>query len=244
MAKRGTAMGDGSYPIGDASDVEDAVKLAGKSKTYSLEKVKAHIVKRAKALGCTDKLPDEWKSGSMNANRQEGGEHMPDDDVLELTQDELDAMIAERAEEQVTAALRLNREQDAERFERLELEAREARVEAHKSRVDTRIRELQDAGHTPALLKVARQLMLADAEGDTVATLNLSDDDGDREEQLSLSAAVELLLGATQPGAVTRGQPNIRKNRNGDGGEHDYDPKERAKQLLEEARNGAVVSDL
>ena len=60
MAARGHAMPDGSYPIGDASDVEKAVKLVGHSKTYSEAQVKAHIIKRAKAIGATSALPDDW----------------------------------------------------------------------------------------------------------------------------------------------------------------------------------------
>lgn len=60
-AKSGAALPDGSYPIKSEKDVKDAVADFGRG--GSKPEVKAHIKKRAKALGCTDCLPDDWKSG-------------------------------------------------------------------------------------------------------------------------------------------------------------------------------------
>jgi HK97 family phage major capsid protein len=56
MADRGHALPDGSFPIADCEDVSNAVNLVGHAKDPA--KAKAHIVKRANALGC--KLPDSW----------------------------------------------------------------------------------------------------------------------------------------------------------------------------------------
>src|SRR5437868_2902999 len=61
-AKSGAAMSDGSYPIENKSDLENAIRAIGRAKNPAA--VKAHIRTRAKALGATDLLPDIWKSES------------------------------------------------------------------------------------------------------------------------------------------------------------------------------------
>jgi hypothetical protein len=60
-ADAGQAMPNGDYPIRDRHELASAIKLAGKSKTYSLTQVKHHVIKRAKALGATALLPDGWQ---------------------------------------------------------------------------------------------------------------------------------------------------------------------------------------
>jgi hypothetical protein len=59
MASAGTAMKDGSYPIADKGDLKDAVQAFGRAKNKP--KTKAHIKRRAKALGAADAIPDHWK---------------------------------------------------------------------------------------------------------------------------------------------------------------------------------------
>lgn len=58
MAKKGTALPDGSFPIANAEDLENAIRLAGKAKNPAA--ARAHIRKRAKALGLGSKIPDSW----------------------------------------------------------------------------------------------------------------------------------------------------------------------------------------
>ena len=53
-------MKDGSYPIKDCRDVTKAVHALGRGKG-SHAAIKKHITSRAKTLGCTDKLPDDWR---------------------------------------------------------------------------------------------------------------------------------------------------------------------------------------
>jgi len=52
MAKAGTAMPDGSYPIADCEDVANARQSIGRSPEGRRSAVQAHINKRARALGC------------------------------------------------------------------------------------------------------------------------------------------------------------------------------------------------
>jgi U3 small nucleolar ribonucleoprotein component len=54
MAKSGVALSDGSFPIPDESHLRSAVKLA-RTPAH-----RAHIKKRAKALGKTHLLPSDW----------------------------------------------------------------------------------------------------------------------------------------------------------------------------------------
>jgi hypothetical protein len=60
-AKKGQAMPGGRYPIADCTDVTKAVHALGRGKG-SHASIKRHIIKRARALGCMDDLPDDWKS--------------------------------------------------------------------------------------------------------------------------------------------------------------------------------------
>lgn len=60
LAKKGEAMPNGKYPIRNAQDLHDAIKLVGASSVPEGE-VKAWIKKRAKALGLTNELPEDWE---------------------------------------------------------------------------------------------------------------------------------------------------------------------------------------
>ena len=53
-------MKDGSYPIVTVKDLKNAIQAFGRTGENKAA-TKAHIKKRAKALGKTDLLPDNWK---------------------------------------------------------------------------------------------------------------------------------------------------------------------------------------
>jgi hypothetical protein len=59
-AASGEALPDGSFPIRNASDLQNAIDSFGRAKDPG--KAKAHIIARARALGASDKIPDDWKS--------------------------------------------------------------------------------------------------------------------------------------------------------------------------------------
>ena len=59
MAQSGEAMPDGSYPIANKNDLMNAIRSWGRG--GSDPKVKAHIKRRAKALGAEDMIPENWK---------------------------------------------------------------------------------------------------------------------------------------------------------------------------------------
>jgi hypothetical protein len=56
MATNGTAMPDGSFPIPDVEHLHSAIRLA------RTPEQRRHVIKRARALGKTDMIPDSWNS--------------------------------------------------------------------------------------------------------------------------------------------------------------------------------------
>lgn len=66
MAKSGEAMEDGSYPIRDAEDLDNAIHAVGRGGADH-DAIRRHIIKRAKALGKSDSIPDNWNAdGSIS----------------------------------------------------------------------------------------------------------------------------------------------------------------------------------
>lgn len=65
MARRGQAMPDGSFPIGNRADLENAIQSVGRAANY--DAARRHIISRARSLGAMDMLPEEWNV-SKNLN--------------------------------------------------------------------------------------------------------------------------------------------------------------------------------
>jgi len=61
MAKEGTAMADGSYPIAGEEDLKNAIQAFGRAKDK--EATKRHIMKRAKEMGKENLIPANWVMG-------------------------------------------------------------------------------------------------------------------------------------------------------------------------------------
>jgi hypothetical protein len=66
MAESGSAMSDGSFPIANATDLRNAIQSVGRAKDY--DAAKQHIIRRARALGLVDMLPEDWKKGVRKTN--------------------------------------------------------------------------------------------------------------------------------------------------------------------------------
>lgn len=71
MATEGAAMPDGSFPIANASDLHNAIQSVGRAKDYNA--AKQHIMRRARALGLTDQLPEDWKNNARKGMTGWGG---------------------------------------------------------------------------------------------------------------------------------------------------------------------------
>lgn len=65
LANSGKAMSDGSYPITNAKDLQNAIKAVGLGGA-SKDKIRSHIIKRAQAMKMTNMIPDTWNpDGSL-----------------------------------------------------------------------------------------------------------------------------------------------------------------------------------
>lgn len=77
MAKEGLALPDGSYPIKDRADLQNAIQAYGRAKDK--EAAKAHIMKRATDLGLEEMIPASWTGGG----KMMGGDTEGADDAEE-----------------------------------------------------------------------------------------------------------------------------------------------------------------
>lgn len=64
MAEEGMALPDGSYPIKDRADLQNAIQAFGRAKDK--EKAKRHIMKRARELDAEDMIPENWTQGKTD----------------------------------------------------------------------------------------------------------------------------------------------------------------------------------
>jgi hypothetical protein len=71
MAESGTAMPDGSFPIGNRADLMNAIRSVGRAKDYGA--ARAHIIRRARALNAMDMLPEDWRNKATKGMGQWSG---------------------------------------------------------------------------------------------------------------------------------------------------------------------------
>lgn len=66
MAGNGQAMEDESYPIADEADLDNAIHAVGRGENNSHNAIRRHIIARAKSLGASSEIPDNWAAdGSL-----------------------------------------------------------------------------------------------------------------------------------------------------------------------------------
>lgn len=71
MAKSGSAMPDGSFPIPDEEHLRSAIKLA------HTPAQRRHVIKRAKALGKSNLIPDTWRDSAAEEQLRELAAEQP-----------------------------------------------------------------------------------------------------------------------------------------------------------------------
>jgi len=71
MAGAGTAMPDGSFPIANRADLQNAIQSVGRAKDYAA--ARAHIIRRARALNAMDMLPEDWRNKATKGTGQWSG---------------------------------------------------------------------------------------------------------------------------------------------------------------------------
>lgn len=92
-ADKGQARSDGSFPIKNAQDLKNAIRLAGNAKDPAA--AERHIIARAKALGLTSLIPDSW--GSEKAAEDPGTHIQALAAVWQFLQPEKAAALAKHA---------------------------------------------------------------------------------------------------------------------------------------------------
>lgn len=119
-----------------------------------------------------------------------GGDRMADQDEnqITLTREDLDRIADERAQ----AVLQAYREEQGEENRRREEELAATRRTVHEMTVKERIAELNEAGHAPAVVAKAKEIMLADGGGEQMLSLSREGS----EVQLTATDIVTELLSA------------------------------------------------
>lgn len=65
LASSGAALSDGSYPIVNRGDLENAIQAYGRASNKG--EVKDHIMRRARALGLEELIPESWMPGASKS---------------------------------------------------------------------------------------------------------------------------------------------------------------------------------
>lgn len=97
MGSSGAAMPDGSYPIADEADLKNAIHAVGRG-SGSHNAIRKHIIKRAKSLGKSSLIPDNWNSdGSVKESVSKDALDLdaatPDEEDLDNGVDGLDPTV-------------------------------------------------------------------------------------------------------------------------------------------------------
>jgi len=71
MAESGMAMPDGSFPIANGGDLQNAIQSVGRAANYAA--AKEHIIRRARALGIMNMLPEDWRNNATKGMGQWSG---------------------------------------------------------------------------------------------------------------------------------------------------------------------------
>lgn len=69
LASQGKARRDGSFPIRNRTDLSNAIRAVGRVRPNTeaeRAKVRRYIIRRARAIGATNLIPESWNSdGSL-----------------------------------------------------------------------------------------------------------------------------------------------------------------------------------
>lgn len=96
LASKGAAMKGGGFPIVTRQDLLNAIKAVGRAKNPAA--AKAHIIKRARALGLTSLLPADWTSSAREAREAREASEGPIQSTVQQTLGALEAVWTDNAE--------------------------------------------------------------------------------------------------------------------------------------------------
>ncbi len=139
----------------------------------------------------------------MNENEKKDEKETPaptPDAPVTLTREDAERMAEEKAQEMLTAY----RAEQEERETAQQTEIAAMRRSLHEKDVKEKVSNLVAAGHTPAVVALAKEIMLADETGAEVLSLSRTDEDGTSSEvKLSATEIVSELLASIPATALT-----------------------------------------
>jgi hypothetical protein len=94
LAKSGAAMSHGGFPIKNESDLRNAIRAIGRAKNPAA--AKAHIKKRARALGLSKLIPSSWGDSEGDGRRSPMTERTLTIDGVSIALEDKDSQILER----------------------------------------------------------------------------------------------------------------------------------------------------
>lgn len=86
LAKEGKALPDGSFPIVNKGDLTNAIKAIGRAGNRAA--AMKHIKKRARALGATDMLPEDWRDSMSDELENVEEVEQPTDELTKTPEKE------------------------------------------------------------------------------------------------------------------------------------------------------------
>ena len=128
LAKEGKALPDGSYPIVTKQDLQNAIQAYGRG--GSKAQVKKHIIKRAKALGASDMLPENWDA-EVDAEILDAKEVPMEGDIVEPKVESKEELVNTQEVEKMAEELKVSKEHS----EKLEAELKDIRDAQRKERM-------------------------------------------------------------------------------------------------------------
>lgn len=88
MADAGDALPDGSFPIADEADLQNAIAAFGRAKDKAA--AKKHIMKRAAELDAEDMIPESWMAKGMGGAPVEGDDEEMMDDEIDIPEEDME----------------------------------------------------------------------------------------------------------------------------------------------------------
>lgn len=190
LARQGKALPDGSFPIENKQDLENAVRAIGRAKDP--EAAKKHIISRAKELGATDMLPADWSASTKEEKAITAGD-------LQKALTDFGAKLTTQLTSTVGKGTTMTPEEIAKAAEVKKAAAIEKMKKAHKAHgeVGSCLHGYCDHGDTQKCMEKA-------AEAHEAIKAAFKDGDGDDTEAEKAAKAAELKKAADTADVLKR----------------------------------------
>ena len=166
LADQGMALPDGSYPIKTVADLKNAIQSFGRAKNP--DKVKQHIITRARALGAIDQLPEGWnvKKSPVIDTILEMHDKATNGGLVKFDQASYDAARKALAQLIISEASEMG---DTDSDERDDIDTLLSAIKHLFNFRDGEMEEDQEAGMAPGMINLAADMTSKDCDCDGCA---------------------------------------------------------------------------